>query len=118
MRAIKKRPMRKCARTNHAVPLSESGGICDFMSLSNTIINPSPANGTFAAQTNSSDTHSAEDKPLALRQLEVINEICRRYVGYLIWVHETCKSAPETIEQLAEKCEKFNDTFFKSEKEL
>ena len=73
--------------------------------------------GPFDDASDSNSTVIAEE-PLVLRHLEVINEICRRYVGYLVWIHETCKSAPETIEFLAKKCEKFNETFFKSEKEL
>ena len=46
MRAMKKRPLRKCARAHHPVPDAQSGGICDFMSLTEAIINPTPANGT------------------------------------------------------------------------
>ena len=120
MKKIKKRPFRKCSRGNHAVPASQTNGICDFMSLSNAIIHPEgnkvqgerSVNETIVATLRSDSGAKGVMPAIEMRQLEVINEICRRYVSYLAWIHEPCKSRPTTIAELAKKCERFNHAFY------
>ena len=103
---MRERPMRKCARSHNLVPVSLSGGVCDFVSVSAEIINSAvdgpahaprprdpevdaPGSGPEGTTDADGETHPAQQ-----RYLEVINELCRRYVGYLMWAHEPCKSGP------------------------
>ena len=102
MVVMRGRPLRKCARSHNLVPVSLSGGMCDFLSLSEQIINSAvdgPAQGLRSGALGlgpEGTTPEETPHPDQQRYLEVINELCRRYVGYLMWAHEPCKSAPGT----------------------
>ena len=100
MVVMRGRPLRKCARSHNLVPVSLSGGMCDFLSLSEQIINSAvdgPAQGLRSGAPGLGPEGKKTEEtphPDQQRYLEVINELCRRYVGYLMWAHEPCKSAP------------------------